>query len=131
MTSPEYTPICPSYLSPSHRNAEIAIGVICACLPALTALVTTIHREYSSNKTTYPSQYEMGKSYGNSRTERSRRGLNTLADDEDVLMYNAQGNPKIETSVMGDADRQSSPQSDMLGIMKTVDVSTSVTTDRR
>ena len=73
----------------------------------------------------------MGKSYGHSRTERSRHGLNTLADDEDVLMYNAQGNPKIETSVMGDADRQGSPQSDMLGIMKTVDMSTSVTTDKR
>ena len=112
-----------------YRNAEIAIGVICACLPALSALVTNVYREYSSNnKATYPSEYEMNKSRNKSRTDRSRQGLGTLEEgsDKDVLMYNAQGNPKIETSVLGDSARQTSPQNDMMGIVKTVDMSTSV-----
>lgn len=73
----------------------------------------------------------MSNGYGKSRTERSRHGLTTMADDEDVLMYNAQGNPKIETSVTGDVERQGSPQSDQMGIMKTVDMTTSVTTDKK
>ena len=70
----------------------------------------------------------MNKSRNKSRTDRSRQGLDTLEEgsDNDVLMYNAQGNPKIETSVLGDSARQNSPQNDMMGIVKTVDMSTSV-----
>lgn len=52
--------------------------------------------------------------------------------DEDVLMYNAQANPRIETTVQGDTERQVNPRSSLfeggIGITRTVDVSTSVET---
>lgn len=48
--------------------------------------------------------------------------------DEDILMSHAQGNPKIETSIHGEAIGDRRQDEDPLGILKTVNVSTSVTT---
>jgi hypothetical protein len=48
--------------------------------------------------------------------------------DEDVLMYNAQGNPKIETIIRGDSEK-GSPRTltfDGIGVTRSVNVSTSV-----
>jgi hypothetical protein len=51
--------------------------------------------------------------------------------DEDVLMYNVQGNPKIETVIHGDSEGHGESTRmtfDGIGVTKTVDVSTSVET---
>ncbi|KAJ5341187.1 hypothetical protein N7541_010311 [Penicillium brevicompactum] len=114
-------------------NAEVAIGVICTCLPALSALIIRIYTEYSSNKVT--SNYKMSTMRDQTAIERSRQQMSvrqTQTDsDEDVLMYNAQGNPKIETIIHGDSvGREESPRMMFggIGVTRTVDVSTSVET---
>ncbi|KAF7125904.1 hypothetical protein CNMCM5793_002263 [Aspergillus hiratsukae] len=116
-------------------NAEIAIGVICACLPALSALLSKVLNEYSSNKATHTSTHELSKVTKQSRTDRrhSRVGGHQMsyfdtASDQEILMHNAQGEPKIETSIRGDTTSQRLVPSEAMGIIKTVDVSTSVTT---
>ncbi|KMK59048.1 integral membrane protein [Aspergillus fumigatus Z5] len=116
-------------------NAEIAIGVICACLPSLSALLSRVLHEYSSNnKATYPSTHELGGVSKQSRTDRrlsrSKHQMSHLdtASDQEILMHNAQGDPKIETSIRGDTSSRRIVPSESMGIMKTVDVSTSVTT---
>lgn len=115
------------------RNAEITIGVICACLPALSALISRTHREYTSNKysshkNTQTSQYELSK-VKNSRPSRADRSKNQMTltevgSDQDILIPNAQEAPRIETTVRGDSERQGT---ETMGIMRTVDVSTTVT----
>ncbi|PKX96578.1 putative integral membrane protein [Aspergillus novofumigatus IBT 16806] len=99
-------------------NAEIAIGVICACLPSLSALLSRVLHEYSSNnKATHTSTHELSKVTKQSRTDRrlsrSKHQMSYLdtGSDQEILMHNAQGDPKIETSIRG-----------------ILDVSTSVTT---
>jgi hypothetical protein len=67
------------------------------------------------------------------RTERSKNQLSVreLDSDEDGLVYNAQGNPRVETTIHGDSQRQEGSESmkfDGVGITRTVDVSTSVET---
>ncbi|GFF58595.1 hypothetical protein IFM46972_11150 [Aspergillus udagawae] len=115
-------------------NAEIAIGVICACLPALSALLSRVLHEYSSNKATHTSTHELSKVTKQSRTDRRlSRGKHQMsyldtASDQEILMHNAQGDPKIETSIRGDTSSRRIVPSEATGIMKTVDVSTSVTT---
>jgi hypothetical protein len=114
------------------RNAEIAMGVICTCLPALSALLIRVYHEYSSNKATHTSEYKMSAMQNQSKTQRSKKQMSVLEaeSDEDVLMYNAQGNPRIETTVRGDTERQTrgSPFEGGIGITRTVDVSSSVET---
>ncbi|CAG8007960.1 unnamed protein product [Penicillium salamii] len=110
-------------------NAEVAIGVICTCLPALSALVIRIYTEHSSNKV--ESNYKMSTMRDQTAMERSRQQMSVrqTESDEDVLMYNAQGNPKIETVIRGDsAGRDESPSMVFggIGVTKTVNVSTSV-----
>ncbi|OOF94285.1 hypothetical protein ASPCADRAFT_516539 [Aspergillus carbonarius ITEM 5010] len=111
-------------------NAEIAIGVICTCLPALSALASHTHREYLSNrdtshKNTNSSQYELSK-VKNSRPSRTPMTLTEIESDQDILIPNAQEAPRIETTVRGDLDRRKNLEP--MGIMRTVDVSTTVTT---
>ncbi|KAJ5294147.1 hypothetical protein N7508_008968 [Penicillium antarcticum] len=113
-------------------NAEVAIGVICTCLPALSALVIRLYNEYSSNKATLES-YKMSSMKNQTRTERSKNQLSVreLDSDEDGLVYNAQGNPRVETTIRGDSPRQEGAGGvnfDGIGITRTVDVSTSVET---
>lgn len=117
----------------SNRNAEIAMGVICTCLPALSALLVRVYHEYSSNKAT--SDYKMSTMQNNQQTKTQRSkvqmSVRDIESDEDVLMYNAQGNPRIETTIHGDTERQANAQNspfDGIGITRTVDVSTSVET---
>ncbi|KAJ5748824.1 uncharacterized protein N7511_010520 [Penicillium nucicola] len=114
-------------------NAEVAIGVICTCLPALSALLIRIYNEYSSNKATLESSYKMSSVKTQTKTERSKHQLSVreLDSDEDGLVYNAQSNPRIETTIRGDSLRQEGSgrvNFDGIGITRTVDVSTSVET---
>lgn len=118
---------------PRHSNAEVAMGVICTCLPALSALLTRVFQEYSSNNAT-DYNYKMSSMQNNqSKSQRSKLQASVIEaeSDEDVLMYNAQGNPRIETTIHGDSERQidshESPHGG-IGITRTVDVSTSVET---
>lgn len=113
----------------AYSNAEVAIGVICTCLPALSALIIRMYTEYSSNKV--ESNYKMSTMRDQTGIERSRQQMSVMQteSDEDVLMYNAQGNPKIETVIRGDsAGRDESPSMVFggIGVTKTVNVSTSV-----
>ncbi|KAL4812542.1 hypothetical protein BDW67DRAFT_169910 [Aspergillus spinulosporus] len=92
-------------------NAEISIGVVCACLPALSALISQKYHEYSSNKyNSHESEYHLSqmRNTKGSRAQGSRRL--SVASDEGVLIANAQTKPKEND----------------LGIMKTVDISMSV-----
>ncbi|KAJ6107697.1 hypothetical protein N7523_009020 [Penicillium sp. IBT 18751x] len=113
-------------------NAEVALGVICTCLPALSALLIRAYNEHSSNKATHTSDYKLGTMQNQSKTQRSKQQMSVLEaeSDEDVLMFNAQGTPRVETTVQGDTERQtnrrSSPLEGGIGITKTIDVSTSV-----
>lgn len=89
--------------------------------------------EYSSHKAT--SDYKMSTMQNNQQTKTQRSkvqmSVRDIESDEDVLMYNAQGNPRIETTIHGDTEQQrtgiQSPM-DGIGITRTVDVSTSVET---
>ncbi|OJJ48976.1 hypothetical protein ASPZODRAFT_149948 [Penicilliopsis zonata CBS 506.65] len=115
-------------------NAEVAIGVICACLPALSALLSRVLHEYSSNKETRPSGYEMSRNKhqrGTDSKSHHSRLPTTVGNesDQDVLMHHPQGDPRIETSIQGDRSPRGQGFAE-LGIMKTVDVSTSVETMR-
>ncbi|KAL1961894.1 hypothetical protein VTN77DRAFT_927 [Rasamsonia byssochlamydoides] len=119
-------------------NAEISIGIICACLPALSALIFSYVREYSDNKATSSSQHyelsrasKMMKSQGRMDTtkgSRHRMSITEVGSDQDILISHAQGEPGVETSIQGDADQGSQRHRrgsfDGIGIMKTVDVST-------
>ena len=83
------------------------MGVICTCLPALSALLIRVWHEYSSNKAT--SDYKLSTMQNNqSKPQRSKKQMSVqeAESDEDVLMYNAQGNPRIETTIHGDTERQ-------------------------
>ncbi|OQE31313.1 hypothetical protein PENSTE_c001G09740 [Penicillium steckii] len=112
-------------------NAEVSIGVICTCLPALSALMMKIYHEYSSNKaTTHPSDYKLDTLRNQSKTQRSTKqaSVRETESDEDVLMFNAQGNPRIETTVQVDNERQNSSRASPfggIGITRTVDVDVS------
>ncbi|KAE8367630.1 hypothetical protein BDV27DRAFT_123625 [Aspergillus caelatus] len=116
-------------------NAEIAIGVICACLPALSAILSRVYHEYSnSNKATGgTSGHELSKMKNQSRSmktdkSRSRMSYLEMTSDQDVLMHNAQSEPKVETTVHGDRNYYGSENpGGSLAIFKTVDVETSVT----
>ncbi|GLI78203.1 hypothetical protein PoHVEF18_006510 [Penicillium ochrochloron] len=111
-------------------NAEIAIGVICTCLPALSALLKRVLREYSTDKQTYESEYKLSSMKNQSKAERSRKQMTVreAESDEDMLVSNAQSNP-TQTTIHGDAEeRVVSHGSNLggIGITRTVDVSTSV-----
>lgn len=113
-----------------NRNAEIAIGVICTCLPALSALLKRVLREYSTDKQTYESEYKLSSMRNQSKTERSKKqmAVREAESDEDMLVSNAQSNP-TQTTIYGDAEERGVSQGTNLGgigITRTVDVSTSV-----
>lgn len=106
-------------------NAEIAIGIVCACLPALSALITHVCHEYSSNGATHTSGHDASKGNRDSRAERVRPPLQLkeMDCDQDILMQYVQGQPRIETAVLSEGGHF---HVEAGGILKTVDVSTSV-----
>lgn len=110
------------------------MGVICTCLPALSALLIRAYHEHSSNKATHTSEYKLGTMQNQSKTQRSKQQMSVLEaeSDEDVLMFHVQGNPRVETTVQGDTERHVNQRSSQyeggIGITRTVDVSTSVET---
>lgn len=112
-------------------NAEAGIGIICACLPAISALMMSTNAERSSRRREQSgtdqelSKMRFSKKSGN----RSQPGDQKLEQDEAYLVSHAQGDPEFETSIKGDADSHSQRQAypfDGNGILKTVDVSHTV-----
>jgi Tfp pilus assembly protein PilW len=113
-----------------NRNAEVAIGVICTCLPALSALLKRALNEYSSDKQTYESEYKLSSMNNQAKTERSRKQITVqeAESDEDMLVSNAQSNP-TQTMIYGDAEERGFSHASAvggIGITRTVNVSTSV-----
>ncbi|KAI2689365.1 hypothetical protein LCP963914a_2454 [Penicillium roqueforti] len=111
-------------------NAEVSIGVICTCLPSLSALIIRIYHEYSSNKVTLESDYKMSAIRNRGTMDRSKNQMSavTTGSDEEVLMHNAQANPKFETIIHGNSEKGGPPKSTFsgIGVTRSVDVSTSV-----
>ncbi|KAK4871311.1 hypothetical protein LT330_000548 [Penicillium expansum] len=112
-------------------NAEVSIGIICTCLPSLSALIIRMYHEYSSNKATRESDYKMSSMQNQGTVSRSNNQMSarvTADSDEDGLMYNAQGNPKVETIIRGNSEQGGPPKLafDGIGVTRSVDVSTSV-----
>ncbi|PGH03210.1 hypothetical protein GX51_04245 [Blastomyces parvus] len=111
-------------------NAEIGIGLICACLPALNALVERKRREHSSRRQgeTGPGDYQLSKVDGKAKSSRSATELTPEVDsDKDYLISHSQGRV-FETAVLNDTHSATHSQLDQNGILKTVDVSHSYET---
>ncbi|KAJ5616245.1 hypothetical protein N7537_001359 [Penicillium hordei] len=111
-------------------NAEVSIGIICTCLPSLSALIIRIYHECSSNKATLESDYKMSTMRNQGTMDRNKNQMSvgaTADSDEDVLMYSAQGNPKIETIIHGNSEQGGQPKLtfDGIGVTRSVNVSTS------
>lgn len=138
-----------------NSNAEIAIGVICACLPALTALISRVLHEYSSKRGTSDSRHELSRTpratngphsatattISTASKNRNRLSLLLETDQEFLVQSSAQWDPKIETMVHtspnerpGEGDgsvesgsaKHSKNTSGGIHVMRTVDVSTSI-----
>ena len=112
-------------------NAEAGIGIICACLPAISALALTTSQERSSGRRDKSgTDQELSKMrFSKKSGARSQSDDRKLYPDEAYLVAHAQGDPEIETSIKGDADSRSQREMypfDANGIMKTVDVSHTV-----
>ncbi|KAA8643001.1 putative integral membrane protein [Aspergillus tanneri] len=110
-------------------NAEIAIGIVCACLPALSAIITRAYSEYSSNRATTGQEVSKGRNQSYNRSSRADRnrasiGVMETESDQDILMQNVQGQPHVETTVLGDRDQLSAHRMES-GILKTVDLTPS------
>ncbi|KAK2763129.1 hypothetical protein FQN54_009765 [Arachnomyces sp. PD_36] len=107
-------------------NAEISIGVICACLPAMSALVTIFVREFSSGRGSHSTTHEMGdpkssKAMGGGHS-RSRKSFVELGSQQDILISQSQLESSTETSVRSDIPPHSKCSFEGQGIMKTTDV---------
>lgn len=114
-------------------NAEISIGVICTCLPALLAFGRRIHHEYSSDTTPRPSESRMSSIKKQTKADRRREQVNLRNAEplEDIQMYIAQTNSGIQTTIQGDTDPQEVSGGlpfDNTGITRTVNISTHVET---
>ncbi|KAE8415512.1 integral membrane protein [Aspergillus pseudocaelatus] len=100
-------------------NAEISLGIICACLPALSALTTHIYHQHSrgnhSCKCSHPSS-------DHSR----RRGFWRRASDQDALVPHAQADPQIRAVIYGQGEHFGS-SGNAIEIVRTVEISTEVT----
>ncbi|KAJ5232278.1 hypothetical protein N7468_005234 [Penicillium chermesinum] len=113
-------------------NAEIAIGVICTCLPAVSALLKYVAHEYSSGKDTdYKlSTMQTGNTKSVNRHQMKRTSVRIKESDEDVLVSHAQGDPRIETSINGEREGFGNHNQNVfqggIGVTRTIEVSSSV-----
>ncbi|OJD14468.1 hypothetical protein AJ78_05179 [Emergomyces pasteurianus Ep9510] len=119
-------------------NAEVSIGIICACLPSLAALLNRISIEYTSRNDSRSYDCELAGTDtltgSSSKVAGSQGSLNDAGSDQGVLTPHAQSDMKVETAIR--ADRSGSMHSHQRGvhsftghgIMKTVDVSHTITT---
>lgn len=100
-------------------NAEVSIGVICTCLPALLTFVRHIDHEYQSSRATRTSERRMKVETRNAEPA------------EDTWMYNTHGNSTIRTTIQGDTNApevSGGLPPDSACITRTVDILTHVET---
>ncbi|PGG99029.1 hypothetical protein AJ80_09419 [Polytolypa hystricis UAMH7299] len=114
-------------------NAEVSIGIVCACLPALAAFINRISQGLAADKTSGSRDYEMGGGMSHSMDPTNGITHNgETGSDRDILITHPQGFLKIETAVRaGKRGDRRNPRRDRTsfngcGIMKTVDVSHTV-----
>ena len=101
------------------RNAEISLGIICACLPALSALTTHIYHQHSRGNHSCK--------YSHTSSDHSRRrGLWRRASDKDALVAHAQADPQIRAVIYGQGDHFGCT-GNAIEIFRTVEISTEVT----
>ncbi|PGH09828.1 hypothetical protein GX51_00515 [Blastomyces parvus] len=118
-------------------NAEVSIGIICACLPSLAALLNRISNEYMSRNGSRSYDCELAGTDtltgSSSKIARSQGSFNDTGSDQDILASHAQ-DMKVETAIRADDPDTVHSHNRPLrsftgrGIMKTVDVSHTITT---
>lgn len=116
-------------------NAEVSIGIICACLPFLASLIKKVTGEYASRHTSNMDYYQMGSTVPpRSRTRsksQSQISLTEVASDQDILISHPHKHGKVLTDIQaqpaGDHAEQYPADFTNGGILRTVDVSHTVT----
>jgi hypothetical protein len=67
------------------------------------------------------------------KNSKHRMSIHDVGSDQDILIRNAQGEPKIETTIQGDSECHSNQRRNSfegIGIMRTINVQTSVVTTK-
>ncbi|KAK2814038.1 hypothetical protein FQN50_000442 [Emmonsiellopsis sp. PD_5] len=122
----------------SNSNAEVSIGIICACLPALAALLGRKCNEYGSRNASGDRDCELGGTStltgSVSKLVQSRGSFNEGGSEHRILPTHKQGDIKVETAIEADVSKTANGSHRAAhsftghGIMRTVDVSHTVTT---
>ena len=105
-------------------NAEIGIGLICACLPATNALIERTRRQYSSKKNlSTPMDQELSRVNRTTNTRNLTTRDPESGSDKDYLIGFDQTHG-VETTIRGETTSSGdSRKYSFDGIIKTVDVS--------
>jgi hypothetical protein len=121
-----------------HSNAEVSIGIICACLPSLASLISKVLRERRSKQGNGVTRYGFPPGRTSSKCF---KGPNVKSQiicpqttfDQDILISHSQGEGKFETTIRADRpyvgtdyEMAAHPLGGR-GILKTIDVSHTVT----
>ncbi|EEQ89378.2 uncharacterized protein BDCG_04498 [Blastomyces dermatitidis ER-3] len=117
-------------------NAEVSIGIICACLPSLAALLNRISNEYMSRNgsRSYDCELAGTDTLTGSKIAGSQGSFNDAGSEQEILASHAQSDMKVETAIRADEPGTMHSHHRALhsftgrGIMKTVDVSHTITT---
>ncbi|KAL1956108.1 hypothetical protein VTO42DRAFT_7627 [Malbranchea cinnamomea] len=124
-------------------NAEVSIGIICACLPFCASLIKKVTGELSSKKTSNLDYHHMSSLNHSSRQKnwrhaksQSQTSLTEAASDQAILISHPHTDGKVETNIEahhlpdGNQSQNQSSTTNYIGqgIMRTVDVSHTVTT---
>ncbi|KAK2767930.1 hypothetical protein FQN53_006410 [Emmonsiellopsis sp. PD_33] len=119
-------------------NAEVSIGIICACLPSLAALIARKSNDYGSRNASGDRDCELGGTStltgSVSKLVPSRGSFNEGGSEHRILPTHKQGDIKVETAIEADVSKTANGHHRAAhsftghGIMRTVDVSHTVTT---
>ncbi|PGH01384.1 hypothetical protein AJ79_07925 [Helicocarpus griseus UAMH5409] len=118
-------------------NAEISIGIICACLPSLATLLNRITNDYMSRNTCGSADCELAGADtltgSGSKRAASLGSFIDTASDQGILTSHARSEMKVETAIRADLpgtgykNHRTARSFTGHGIMKTVDVSHTIT----
>ncbi|KAB8261771.1 hypothetical protein BDV32DRAFT_148095 [Aspergillus pseudonomiae] len=101
-------------------NAEISLGIICACLPALSALFAHLSHQHTRAHPSYEYSHE-------SSDHSRRRAFWRKTSDQDALVQHAETSPQMRAIIYGHGENFGS-RGDVIEILRTVEISTVVTT---
>ncbi|OGM48838.1 integral membrane protein [Aspergillus bombycis] len=100
-------------------NAEISLGIICACLPSLSAFVTHLSHQHSRSHLSCECSQE-------SSDHSRRRAFWRKTSDQEALVSRAQSSPHMRALMYGHGEHFGS-RGDAIEILRTVEISTVVT----